>query len=416
MNIAAAGPLVSAISRGDGSDLAGRVSAEGLAPADSGIVEVFNYGRGRQGLIPLWVGEGDQPTPDHIRAAAARSLAAGETFYTHQRGLPELREAIARYMTLVYQGPFADKASPFTADRFFVSTGGMHALQMAVRLACGGGDEAIVLTPAWPNFVGALAAAGARALEAPMDFIAEPSGPHWRIDLSRIEACVTPRTRAIVINTPGNPTGWTASVDELTAILALARRHGLWIIADEIYGRIHFEAARAPSFHDVAQSGDAVMYVQTLSKNWAMTGLRCGWLEAPEELGQAIENLVQYSTSGAPVPIQRAALAALSEGEPFVASQIARFRESRDILCDALTRSGRVEFARPEAAFYVFARIEGAGDTRELALRLVDEANVGVAPGAAFGAGGADFVRICFAPGPSEIAEASRCLARWLAR
>jgi aspartate/methionine/tyrosine aminotransferase len=383
---------------------------EALAAPESGIVELFNYGRGRQGLLPLWVGEGDLPTPEFIRRAAADSFAAGETFYTHQRGLPETREAISRYMTRHYgtqNGP----------DSYFVTVGGMHALQIAVRLVAGVGDEVLVVTPGWPNFAGSLAAAGASAVDVPLHLQVRPAGGlQWALDLDRMAASVSRKTRAIVVNSPGNPTGWTASLAELEGILALARDHGLWIIADEIYGRLTYDAPRAPSFHDLADESDRILYIQTLSKNWAMTGWRIGWLEAPSALGQVIENLIQYSTSGVAVPIQRGAIAALDQGEPFVSHQLARFRQSRDILCGTLEATGRVRFAEPEGAFYLFAAIEGEADSTALAKRLVDEAGVGVAPGNAFGPGGEDHLRLCFACSPERTTEAAIRLVHWLGR
>ena len=381
---------------------------EALAAPESGIVELFNYGRGRQGLIPLWVGEGDLPTPDFIRRAAADSFAAGETFYTHQRGIPELREAIAAYMTRHYD----TAAGP---ESYFVTIGGMHALQMAVRLIAGAGDEMIVLTPAWPNFAGSLAAAGARAVEAPLALVEIGGKARWTLDIDRLASAIRPTTRGFVINSPGNPTGWTATRDELAAILTLARDHGLWIIADEIYGRLSYTGERAPSFHDIADERDLILYIQTLSKNWSMTGWRVGWLEAPPALGQVIENLIQYSTSGVAVPIQRGAVAALEQGEAFVARQLERCRESRDILCAALARSNRVRFAEPEAAFYVFMAVNGVEDSNRLARRLVDEAGVGVAPGSAFGSGGEEFLRLCFACSPERMSEAATRLRHWLA-
>ena len=389
---------------------------EPLATPTSGIDDVVKYGRGRQGLIQLWVGEGDTPTPAFICEAATRSLAAGETFYTHQRGHPDFRASVARYMTGVYGSAHAGSAVPFDPDRFVASIGGMHAIQMAIRLVAGPGVEIIIPTPAWPNFPSALIVAGARPVEVPMDFSMHGAHRGWSLDLDRLAGAVTPRTRALFINTPSNPTGWSASQAELEAILDLARKHGLWIIADEIYGRITFSGARAPSFHDVIDAQDRVMFVQTLSKNWAMTGLRCGWLEAPPVLAPIIENLVLYSSSGVAVPIQRAAIAALDRGESFLAHQIARFRDSRDILCDGLEASGRARFARPDAAMYVFAAIDGEPDTAALALRLVDEANVGVAPGSTFGAGGETFIRLCYAARTDDMREATRRLANWLAR
>ncbi|MFO1115239.1 MAG: pyridoxal phosphate-dependent aminotransferase [Beijerinckiaceae bacterium] len=391
----------------------GAARPEALAAPESGIVEVFNYGRGRQGLMPLWVGEGDLPTPDFITRAAVGALEGGETFYTAQRGHPDFRAALARMMTRVYGSPFAGSAAPFEHDRFFATVGGMHALQLAIRIAAGAGDEAIVLTPAWPNFAGAMLAAGARPVEVPLDFARDATGWRWRLDLQKLVDAITPRTRAIVVNTPANPTGWTATRDELQAILDIARQRGLWIVADEIYGRLYFSGDRAPSFHDVMAPYDLVLFANTMSKNWAMTGWRVGWLEAPPALGQQIENLIQYSTSGVPQFIQRGAVAALDEGEEFVAFQRERAEKSRAILCETLSQSSRLKFAAPEGSFYLFLAIDGENDTRKLAFRLVDEAGVGLAPGSTFGAGGGAFLRMCFARPPEQIGEAARRIAGW---
>ena len=210
----------------DAADFLASIRQEPLSMPVSGIDDIVAYGRDRQGLMPLWVGEGDAPTPAFICEASTRSLAAGETFYTDQRGILALRQAIASYMTQVYGSPFAGSAEPFCADRFYVSIGGMHAIQMAVRMVAGAGDEVIILTPAWPNFTGALSVAGATPVEVPLGFGGMPEVPHWHLDMARLAAAVTPRTRAIFVNTPGNPTGWTASPAELAAVLELARRHG----------------------------------------------------------------------------------------------------------------------------------------------------------------------------------------------
>jgi aspartate/methionine/tyrosine aminotransferase len=376
--------------------------------APSGIVEVFNYGRGRQGLIPLWVGEGDLPTPPFISEAAKASLDRGETFYTAQRGVPELRAAIAAYMTRVYRE--APGGGAFSPENFFVSIGGMHAIEIATRLIAGPGDEALIPSPAWPNFVGALEISGARAVPVPLD-----RAQRWSLDPEKLDHAVTPATRLIFLNSPANPTGFIATREEIAETLVIARRHGLWIIADEIYGRITYDGARAPSFHDVMAPDDKIMFVQTLSKNWAMTGFRVGWLEAPAALGEVIENLIQFTTSGVPVFTQRAAIAALEEGEAFLARQIERCRRARDTLCQGLQATGRVTFVEPEAAFYLFCAVQGFPDSRALALRLIDEAGVGAAPGGAFGPGGEGHLRLCFARDPEQIAEATRRMARWLA-
>jgi aspartate/methionine/tyrosine aminotransferase len=384
-------------------DLLHALRREAREAPESGIVEVFNYGRGREGLIPLWAGEGDLPTPEFICQASMRSLAAGETFYTWQRGIPELRAALARY----HERQFG---RAFGSDRFFVTGGGMQAIQIAVAALAGTGDEVIVPSPAWPNFAAAAGISGATPVFVPLDF----DGGRWQLDLDKLLGAVSPATRAIFINSPSNPTGWTASLEELRAILATARQQGLWIIADEVYNRFVYSAERAASFHDVADEGDRIIFVNTFSKNWAMTGWRIGWIAAPEALGSVIENLIQYSTSGVAAFMQRGALAALEEGEDFARLQVDRARRGRAVVCEALAGSNRVRFAWPEGAFYLFFMIDGAEDTRALSLRLVDEAGLGIAPGTAFGPGGVPFLRICFARRAEDLAEAARRLTGWL--
>lgn len=372
---------------------------------ESGIVEVFNYGRGRPGLIPMWAGEGDLPTPDFIYEAAIRSLCDGETFYTAQRGIPEVREALARYHERTYGRSFAD-------ERFFITGGGMQAIQIAARMVAGAGDEVLVPTPAWPNITAAIAINGATPVEVPLSF----GNDGWTLDLDRLFAAATGRTKGIFINSPSNPTGWTASREELGAILDFARARGLFIIADEVYHRFYYAGARAPSFHDVAEPEDRILYVNTFSKNWAMTGWRIGWLSTSPALGQTIENLVQYSTSGVATFMQRAATVALDEGDPFLALQVDRARTGRDIVCAGLARSGRARFVEPAGAFYLFFAVDGEDDTRALALRLVDEANIGLAPGTAFGTAGYGFMRLCFASSAERIEEATGRLVAWLRR
>ncbi|MFG1210842.1 pyridoxal phosphate-dependent aminotransferase [Xanthobacter flavus] len=383
-----------------------RVREHVRALPESGIVEVMNYGRDRPGMIPLWAGEGDVPTPPFICEAAADALHAGETFYTWQRGLPELRASIARYMSGLYGVPEAP-------ERYFVTGSGMQAIHVAMALVAGAGDEVIIPSPTWPNAAAAAQKAGARAVYVPFNY--GPEG--FTLDHDRLAAAVTPSTRAIFLNTPANPTGFVATLDDLKAVLSLARRHGLWVIADEIYGRFYYgEESRAPSFHDIMDEEDHILFVQTFSKNWAMTGWRIGWLEAHPRLGQIIENLIQYSTSGVAAFMQRGAIAALDHGEPFVAEQIARARRGRDLVGDALLATGRVDLVKPPGAFYLFFGIEGRRDVRSLGLTLVDEANVGLAPGTAFGLGGEGFMRLCFARGDAQLAEASRRLVAWLER
>jgi aspartate/methionine/tyrosine aminotransferase len=373
--------------------LAEALRREASGAPESGIVEVATYGRGREGLIPLWIGEGDLPTPAFICEAATRALAAGETFYTWQRGIPELRRALARYHTDLYGRTFAP-------EEFYVTGSGMQAIQIVLAMVAGAGDEVVIPTPAWPNAAAAAGIVGARAVEVPMSF----GNGGWALDLDRIGDAITEKTRALFLVSPSNPTGWTATREELTALLALARRRGLWIVADETYARFWYgEGSRAPSFLDVMDAQDRILFVNTFSKNWAMTGWRVGWIVAHPSLGQVIENMIQYATSGVAQFMQRAAVAALERGESFVAHQVARARRGREVACTALAATGRVRFAEPAGAFYLFFSVDGEADTRRLAMRLIDEARVGLAPGSAFGAGGERFLRLCFARNAEQL-------------
>jgi aspartate/methionine/tyrosine aminotransferase len=383
---------------------------ERLAPSaryapESGIVEAMNYGRRRGGVMPLWAGEGDLPTPDFIVAAAIRSLADGETFYTWQRGIPEVRQALARY-----HEPLFGRA--FSPEEFFITGSGMQAIQIALAMTVAAGDEIIIPTPTWPNAAAATGVLAAKPVQVPMSF----GNAGWGLDHERLEDAVTPRTRALFMVSPSNPTGWTATLDDLRATLSLARRHGLWIIADETYSRFWYgDTPRAPSYLDVMEPEDRILFVNTFSKNWAMTGWRIGWIMAHPSLGQVAENLIQYSTSGVAQFMQRAAVTALEQGESFVAHQIARARDGRDIVADALASTGRCRFAIPQGAFYLFFQVDGEPDPRRLVRRLIDEAQVGLAPGTAFGAGGESFVRLCFARASDQLEQAAGRIAQVLA-
>jgi aspartate/methionine/tyrosine aminotransferase len=376
---------------------------------ESGIVKVFNKGRTKPGLIPLWAGEGDLPTPAFIAEAASKALLGGETFYTYQRGLPPLREALAAYHTRHY-------GRPFSPENFFVTGGGMQAIQFAFQMTVGAGDEVVVPTPAWPNFRGAVETTGAKI--KPVAMTLGPKG--WHLDLDKLFAAVSAKTRVIVINSPANPSGWTASQDDLASILAFTRKHGLWIIADEIYGRFHFPGGQtskgmAPSLQHLITEDDRVLFGQTFSKNWAMTGWRIGWLQAPQRLGQVIENIVQYNSSGVAPFMQRGAIAALNDGDAFVDQMVARAHEGLQIVTDALAPLNSVRFVAPQGAFYAFFAVDGLSNSLDAALRIVDEANVGLAPGSAFGDGGEGHFRVCFLRNPDHVREAMARLSRWIA-
>jgi aspartate/methionine/tyrosine aminotransferase len=381
------------------------LSARALNAPESGITEILAYARLKEGLIPLWVGEGDLPTPDFIRDAGVAALRAGETYYTWQRGIPELRDALARY----HGRQFGRK---FSAADFLVTGSGMQAIQLTLQAIAGNGEEILYLTPAWPNFSAAAEIAGAVTVPVTLDFGADG----WSLDPEKLRAALAAKTRAIFVNSPSNPTGWTADMETLTAIRDFARVNGLWIISDEIYSRFFYLAPRAPSFMDIVDADERIIFVNSFSKNWAMTGWRVGWIKAHPSLAQVVENLIQYSTSGVAQFMQKAAVTALDQGDAFVDMQVARARAARDIVCGRLAATGRVKLSPPPGAFYLYFEVDGISDTRAAAKEIVDTTGVGLAPGAAFGSGGASGFRLCFNRRLEDIETATERLVGWLGK
>ena len=379
------------------------ISARAAAAPRSGIGEIVTYARGRENLLPLWIGEGDLPTPDFINRVASEALLAGETFYTWTQGIPALREAIVRY----YQRHYGRELS---TDNIYVTGSGMQSIVLAIQTVASANNEIIYLSPAWPNVVNAITVSEAKPVTVELGF----TDGRFVLDIERLEAAITPKTSALFINSPSNPTGWTATHDDLKAVLALARKHGLWIIADEIYGLYYFEGNRAPSFMDVMEPEDRIIFANSFSKNWSMTGWRVGWMVAPAEIGQTLTNLIQYSTSGVAQFMQKGAIAALDHGDDFVRTNIERARTSRDILCDALIATNRVETRKPEGALYAFLKIDGVTDSRDEAFKIVDKTGVGMAPGTAFGPGGTAFMRACYLRDPKQIEDAAQRLSDYI--
>jgi aspartate/methionine/tyrosine aminotransferase len=373
---------------------------------DSGIVKAAMYGFTKPDIIPLWSGEGNVPTPAAFSSAVAESLAKGETFYTWQRGIPELREALARYHARHF-------AREFLPENFFVTGGGMQAIQTAIQMIAGEGDEIIIPTPAWPNYAGPLRLQGSRPVEVPMDF----SNGKWSLDFDRLFDAIGPRTKAICLNSPSNPLGWAASLDDLIAIRDKCRKHGIWIFGDEVYSRFYYGAkneSRAPSFLDVCDVEERLLLANTFSKNWAMTGWRVGWLQAPKELGPAIERIIQYNTSGTAVFLQRGCVAALDDGENFVSEQVIKARVNRDLVVSHLRAFPQVRFEVPTGAFYLFFSIDGMKDSAKTTHRIIDQANVGFAPGATFGRGGEGHLRMCYLRDTAKLEEAMERFGQWL--
>jgi aspartate/methionine/tyrosine aminotransferase len=351
----------------------------------SKIREVANAGMGRDDVLAFWFGESDEPTPDFIRAAAAESLAGGETFYAQNLGLPELREAVARYTGTLH--PAVD------AGRIAITSSGVSALMLAMQALAGPGDEVVAVVPVWPNLTAQPAILGATVTRVPL----KVRDGAWVLDLAALLSAVTPQSRVLLVNAPNNPTGWTLSRAEQQAILDHCRRTGTWIVADEVYERLYFEGPSAPSFLDIATADDRLVVVHSFSKSFLMTGWRLGWIVAPTALVAELGKLIEFNTSCAPVFVQRAGLAALARADDFVPGLVARMKHCRDTLLPALAALPGVQVASPPGGMYAFFRVEGQDDSLAFAKRLVATAGLGLAPGAAFGDEAEGWLRWCFA-------------------
>jgi len=256
----------------------------------SRIAEISALGMGDPGVIPLWYGEGDLPTPAVIADAATAALQAGHTFYTYKAGLPELRTTIAEYQTALY-------GRPTGPERILVTSSAMTGLMLVSQTLIDAGDNLVIVAPVWPNIAAAVSVMGGEPRLVALDSV--PAGG-WRLDVERLAAACDGRTRGIFVNSPSNPTGWVISPEEIAALLGLARHRGVWLIADEVYGRIVYGNRAAPSFLDQADPEDRLIVVNSFSKSWAMTGWRLGWLTVPADLHPQVEKLVEFNTSGSP--------------------------------------------------------------------------------------------------------------------
>ena len=371
----------------------------------SQIREVANAGLGDAGVLPFWFGEPDEITPAFIRDVAARSLAAGETFYSQNFGIPELRDAIAGYVARLHRTT--------SAGRIAVTASGMSALMLTVEALLAPGDRVVIVTPLWPNLVEIPKILSAHVTCVPLRF--DATG--WKLDLERLLAALTPGTRAVMINSPNNPTGWTIDRASQQTILEHCRRHGIWIIADDVYERLVYDGTKcAPSFLDLAEAPDRLISTNSFSKSWLMTGWRLGWIVAPDALMPDLGKLIEYNTSCSPVFVQRAGVAAITEGEATVARTLERYRAARDFLVTALARMPRVAVAPPPGAMYAFFRVAGVTDSLAFCKELVRDAKLGLAPGSAFGPEGEGFVRWCFASSETRLADGVARLERFFAR
>jgi aspartate aminotransferase len=374
----------------------------------SRIRELAEIAMGMDGVLRLYFGESNLPTPDYIKQAAVRAMQDGFTFYTENAGLPSTRRAVAANYAQLH-GVTLDPASEIV-----VTASGVQALNLAIRCVLDPGDDAIALTPAWPNGSSSVMMANASVKQ-----IAHPlCGERYRIDFDALERAVTPRTRMLLYTSPSNPLGWVATEEEQQALLDFTRRHNMWLFADEVYDRLYYAGAKlgdpVPTILRKATRDDAVVVIHSFSKSYCMTGWRVGWLISRRDLIAKATQLNEFVVSHAPTFAQKAGETALADGEPELLRMLERLKDNRDLCLEALRGIAGVTVPKPDGAFYLFPRVDGLSDSFDFCRRLLEETRVGLAPGVAFGEGGEGSFRICYAAERSILEPAMERLMKFL--
>ena len=372
----------------------------------SGIRRFFDMLNEMKDVISLTIGEPDFTTPEPITAAAIRSLEAGETHYTANGGIVELRELIAASLRDRYGVEYDPRTE------LIITVGASEGVDAAMRATINEGDEVIYHEPCFVAYAPCIQLAGGEAVG-----VATTDATDFRVTADMIRAAITPRTKAIFLGYPNNPTGAVLDRPELEAIAGVAEEHDLLMYSDEIYDRLVYGDHEHTAFSSLPRMRDRTVLLGGFSKSYAMTGWRIGYVAAPAELMTGIAKVHQYGIMCAPTPAQFAAIEALRSGEPHVQAMRAEYDRRRRYITDRFNQIGLATF-EPKGAFYCFPRVTDATglDDTAFAEHLLEEERVGVVPGTAFGPSGAGHVRVCYATAHEDIVEAMDRIERFVGR
>ena len=353
---------------------------------ESPLVQIATMAESMPGSIKLCYGESDLPTPTFIIEAAHQAAIDGHTFYTHTAGYRELRAAISAKIHELH-------AVAYDESEIMATVGASMAIYAAIRACIGAGDNAVIVSPAYAIYANGVTMCGGEPRFAPLS----RTKNGYYLDVDRVETAIDARTRMLIVNSPSNPTGFTLSVDDQRQLAALAERYGLRILADEVYERISYDTSIAPSFARVVENKEKLIIANSFSKTYCMTGWRLGWAQSSVETIHAMTTGVEFMTSNPSAPVQRAGIAALRDGEAWVAELRSHFAARRRQVIDALSTIEGVRVAAPSGSFFAFFTVDGVTDSAAFALALLRECGVALAPGSAFGPGGEPALRLCFA-------------------
>lgn len=370
----------------------------------SGIRKMFDLAAHYPDAIKLTVGEPNFDTPAYIKEAAKRSLDAGRTHYAPNSGIDELRQAVADRYQWIWDG--------YTKDHVIITVGAMEGLMLAMMLLLNEGDELLVPDPCFPNYYGQASMAGAKAVPVPTY-----EEYDYRLQAADVEKAITPRTKALLLNSPCNPTGAVLTKEDVLAIAKVAKEHGLWVLTDEPYDSIVYDGVKPFSIAEVPEVRDQVLVFNSFSKSYAMTGWRVGYLLAPEP--DYIKKMAQFQEGVASCVatfIQDAAVEALKRTD-CVDDMVVDYTRRRDILIDGLNAIPGITCKKSAGSFYAFANIKAFGKTSQaFAEELVEKAGVVVVPGSAFGEMGEGYLRLVFANSDENLREAVRRIAGYVAK
>ncbi len=371
----------------------------------SGIRRFFDMLAEMKDVISLTIGEPDFTTPEPITQAAIDSLEAGETHYTANGGMIELRELIAANLAHRYAVDYAPRTE------LVITVGASEGLDASLRALLDPGDEVIYHEPCFVAYAPCIELAG--GIPVP---VSTTDATDFRVTAAAIESAVTDRTKAVFLGYPNNPTGAVLSRDELEAIADVARRHDLLVISDEIYDRLVYGSHRHTAVSSLEAMRERTVLIGGFSKAYAMTGWRIGFVAAPAELMAGIAKVHQYGIMCAPTSSQFAAIEAMRDGEPYVAEMLAEYDRRRVLMTRRFNEMGLTCF-EPEGAFYCFPNITASGlDDEQFAEELLREEKVGVVPGRAFGPSGIGHVRACYATAYEQIEDAMNRIERFVER
>ena len=383
------------------SYLSSRVA--GLKP--SGIRKFFDIAATMKDVISLGIGEPDFNTPQPILEAGIASLRRNETHYTSNAGILELRKTLAAHLEMHYRVSYDPQTE------MVITVGGSEALYLAATALLNPGDEIIIPTPCFVAYQAETVLAGGVPVEIPCRY-----EDNFEVDPQAVAAAITPRTRAILISFPNNPTGAVASRERLLEIARLAEEHDLIVISDEIYDRLVYGGHQHVCFSALPGMKERTIMIGGFSKDYAMTGWRIGFAVAPAAIMTGLLRIHQYTVMSAPTMAQSAAVTGLREGEEYIQEMVAEYDRRRRLIVDGFNRIGLPTF-EPKGAFYAFPKISVTGlDDETFATRLLQEENVAVVPGNAFGKGGEGFVRCSYATAYEKIEIALERIERFVNR